>query len=230
MCEHTFVSTNPNHKGNVAEAQIAAAAIKLGVKVFFPMVEHARYDLVFDIADRLYRVQCKWAGKRNGVIEVGLTGSRYTSRGQVQTVYSQDEVDLIGVYCEQLDNCYLIPIEQVAGRRAVWLRVDPARNHQRACLNWAADYELPGAIAQLGERRAGSAKVVGSSPTSSTFGPPAIGAHGYREKLGWYLERAAAGESFVITRHGKPLARLSPPQDPLDVAAAPPQSAPKLAA
>ena len=34
-------------------------------------------------------------------------------------------------------------------------------------IHWAADFEL-GAIAQLGERRAGSAKAVGSSPTSST--------------------------------------------------------------
>jgi prevent-host-death family protein len=31
----------------------------------------------------------------------------------------------------------------------------------------------------------------------------------YREKLGWYMERAAAGESFVITRRGRPYARLS---------------------
>ncbi len=34
----------------------------------------------------------------------------------------------------------------------------------------ASDYELPGAIAQLGERLAGSQKVAGSSPASST--PP----------------------------------------------------------
>jgi hypothetical protein len=42
-----FVS-DPNHKGNVAEAAIAAAAIKLGVDVIKPLVEHTRYDLIFD--------------------------------------------------------------------------------------------------------------------------------------------------------------------------------------
>ena len=169
-CEHVFVSDldNPNLKGNVAEAMVAAQAIRLGVEVLKPLTEHARYDLVLDVGSRLHRVQCKWAPCRDEVIRVNLTGSRYTARRRVQTTYSADEVDLIGVYCESVGRCYLIPIELVAERRAVWLRLGAPRNGQRACLNWAADYELPGAIAQLGERRAGSAKVVGSSPTSST--------------------------------------------------------------
>jgi antitoxin (DNA-binding transcriptional repressor) of toxin-antitoxin stability system len=33
------------------------------------------------------------------------------------------------------------------------------------------------------------------------------------------MERAAAGESFLITRRGKPYARLSPPHDQLDLPA-----------
>lgn len=50
-----------NQKGNVAEAAITAAAIKLGVDVIKPLVEHTRYDLIFDLRPRLLRVQCKWA-------------------------------------------------------------------------------------------------------------------------------------------------------------------------
>ncbi len=38
-----------NHKGAVAEAKIAAAAIELGVPVLKPMSEHGRYDLIFDL-------------------------------------------------------------------------------------------------------------------------------------------------------------------------------------
>jgi antitoxin (DNA-binding transcriptional repressor) of toxin-antitoxin stability system len=33
------------------------------------------------------------------------------------------------------------------------------------------------------------------------------------------MERAAAGESFLITRHGKPYARLVPPQTQLELPA-----------
>jgi prevent-host-death family protein len=60
-------------------------------------------------------------------------------------------------------------------------------------------------------------EVVGSSPTSSTPQITELGAYEYRQKFGWYMERAAAGESFLITRRGRPYARLVPPADQLDL-------------
>ena len=61
-------------------------------------------------------------------------------------------------------------------------------------------------------------EVVGSSPTSSTLDTlTTLGAHEYRNRFGWYMERAAAGESFLITWRGKPYARLAPPHDQLDL-------------
>jgi hypothetical protein len=50
-------------------------------------------------------------------------------------------------------------------------RLAPARNNQKIGVTMADDYRL-GAVAQLGERLAGSQKVRGSSPLSST-GPKA---------------------------------------------------------
>ena len=61
-------------------------------------------------------------------------------------------------------------------------------------------------------------EAAGSSPASSTTSaPPTVGAHEYRNRFGWYMERAAAGESFLITRRGKPYARLTPPHDQLEI-------------
>jgi hypothetical protein len=154
-------------KGAIAEAAITAAAIELGFFVLRPLPEGRRYDLVIDTGPQLLRVQCKWAPKRGNVIVVNLQTHRCTPRGYVHSTYSADEVDGIGVYCQALKQCYYVPIDRVAGRRAMHLRLAPAANNQSAAINWAADFPL-GAIAQLGERRAGSAKVVGSSPTSST--------------------------------------------------------------
>jgi hypothetical protein len=53
-------------------------------------------------------------------------------------------------------------------RHVMYLRLTPARNNQEFAISYAADYEFSGALAQLGERRAGSAKVAGSSPACST--------------------------------------------------------------
>ena len=154
-------------KGAIAELAIASAAIELGIHVLRPLVEGRRYDLVFDTGERLLRVQCKWGRLVGAVVIVNLTSNRCTPHGYVRTFYDADEVDGVAVYCRPLKRCFYVPIEKIAGQRALHLRLAPAANNQAAAINWADDFEL-GAIAQLGERSAGSRKVGGSNPPSST--------------------------------------------------------------
>jgi prevent-host-death family protein len=215
------IAESNNHKGAVAEAKIAAAAIELGIPVLKPMTEHGRYDLVFDFGFRLLRVQCKWANLRDAVVRVHLAGSYLTPRGYVRNSYSAEEIDAVAAYCGELDRCYFLPIELIAGQRSIYLRLTPPNNAQRAALNWASEYELHGAVAQLEERRLGMAEATGSSPVSSTVRGSAepqahpvaveVGAHEFRNRFGWYMERAHAGEELLITRRGRAHARLGPP-------------------
>jgi prevent-host-death family protein len=213
--EHVFVD-NPNQKGNVAELAIATEAARLGLSVLKPLTEHERYDLALAVDGRLLRVQCKWGALRDGVIAVRVSSSYHSpTRGYVKTTYDGSEIDAIGVYCGDLDRCYLLPVDLVAGRGMVHLRVERAKNNQRAALNWAADYEL-GAVAQLAERPNGIREAEGSNPSSSTpdsqstTTPIEVGAHKFRNHFGYYMERAAGGTEIVIRRHGTPYARLSP--------------------
>ena len=155
-------------KGAIAEAAITAAAVELGFVVLRPFPEGRRYDLVIDTGPELLRVQCKWGRLKRSVIVVILTTCRYTpSQGYVRTKYTPEDVDGIAVYCHDLKRCYYLPIETVAGRSGIHLRVGPAANNQETAINFAEQFDF-GAIAQLGERSTGSAEVVGSSPTSST--------------------------------------------------------------
>ncbi len=125
----------------------------------------------------------------------------------------------MAIYCGELKKTFLVPIEVAAGRSALRLRVAPPRNSQRASINLAQDYPL-GAIAQLGERPAGSREVVGSSPTSSTssrfHAELVVGANAFRDHFGYWMERAAAGEEVLITRHGRRFARLGPADPSLE--------------
>lgn len=207
-----------NHKGNVAELAIAKEAAELGLSVFKPLTEHERYDLVFAIGDRFLRVQCKWGSRQKEVIYVRLKSSYYSpTRGYVVATYDRRAVDLVAVYCGDLDRCYLLPIDLAEGRGALSLRLGKTRNNQWAALNWAADYEFPGAVAQLEERVDGIDEAEGSSPSSSThqIAAPApckedVGAHEFRNHFGYYLERAAAGSEILVRRRGRPYARLCP--------------------
>jgi prevent-host-death family protein len=201
-----------NRKGAIAEMKIATAATELGIPVLQPMTEHGRYDLAFEVGRRLLRVQCKWASldKAAGVIRVNLQGSWLSPHGYVRSSYSEEEIDLVAVYCGDLDRCYLLPIAMVAGRRAIFLRVSPPRNAQRACVNLGADFEFSGAVAQLGERLGGTQKARGSSPLSSTPSTADVGCHEFRNHFGYYLERAAGGDEIRISRRGRPYALLVP--------------------
>ena len=208
-----FVFT-PNVKGAIAEEVIATEATKLGVVVSRPNLD-ARYDLIFDTGSSLLRVQCKWGAldEDAGVIKVNLTSSWCTPDGYARSTYAVGEVDLFAVYCGEQDRCYLLGADGLVGRRAIWLRLSEPRNGQRACVNLASDFTFDGAIAQLGERLTGSQQVAGSSPASSTSNPPptVVGANKFRDRFGWYMERAAAGEVFQVTRHGRPFARITGP-------------------
>lgn len=206
---------DPNHKGNVAELAIATEAARLGLSVLKPLTEHERYDLVLGIAGRLLRVQCKWAKKQGNVVAISLARNRRGPDGFIRRSYSATEIDAIGAYCGDLDSCYLLPIELVAGRWAIQLRLAPTRNGQRAALHFADEYRL-GAVAQLAERYRGTVEAGGSNPPSSIPGTdpvPAeeeVGAHLFRNHFGYYMERAAAGGEILIRRRGKPYARLGP--------------------
>lgn len=212
----TSTEHDSNHKGNVAELAIAAEAGKLGLSVLKPLTEHERYDLVLGIGDQLLRVQCKWAKRTGDTVCISLTSSRRNATGHVRTRYLPSEVDLIGAYCGDLDECFLIPIDVVAGQWAVSLRLAPARNGQLAALHFAETYRL-GAVAQLAERRRGTAEARGSNPLSSTADPLApigsieVGAHEFRNRFGYYMEQAAAGSEIQIRRRNRPYARMGPP-------------------
>jgi prevent-host-death family protein len=219
-----------NRKGNVAELAIAAEAARLGLSVLLPITEHERFDLVLGIAGRLLRVQCKWGSCDGATIQVRLTSSYHSpTRGYVTRTYGTDEVDAIAIHCAASGKSYLVPIERVAGLGLLTLRLSPARNNQRAALNSAAEYEFPGAVAQLEERVAGSDEVRGSSPLSSTADMKSaptetVGANEFRNRFGFYLERAAAGAEISISHRGRPYARLVPAVH--EPAAAPPSGSP----
>jgi prevent-host-death family protein len=214
-----------NRKGAIAETAIAAAATKLGVSVLRPIVDHERYDLAFEIGDRILRVQCKWGrlADDRAVITVQLQGSWLSpTSGYVRTSYAENEIDLVAVYCAELDRSFLLPIALVAGRRAINLRLAPPKNGQRACINLASDFDLPGAVAQLEEHLPGRQGARGSSPLSSTSSPPEtlhVGCHEFRNHFGYYLERAADGHEIVVSRRGRAYARMVPVAPRLRVAA-----------
>jgi hypothetical protein len=105
---------------------------------------------------------------------VNCRSSRRTATGYDRRSYSAEDVDLVAAYCAEIDTTYLLVPRLFSGQTMVHLRLTSARNNQRRGIHWANDHEFPatlsalGAVAQLGERLAGSQKVTGSIPVGST--------------------------------------------------------------
>jgi PD-(D/E)XK endonuclease len=162
-----------DQKGAIAETAIVHAAVKLGVGVAKPVVDE-RYDLIFDLGERLWRVQCKWARRYGGIVVVRCYSARRGPDGLLRRRYTAREIDAYAAYCPDLETCYFLPFELFADRTQLHLRIAPARNNQFSGIHFAEKFEFGarlsalGAIAQLGERRRGTPKVAGSSPAGST--------------------------------------------------------------
>jgi hypothetical protein len=143
-----FVLTT-DQKGAIAESEIAAEAIRLGVGVYRPMFEGGRCDLILEAGSTLLRVQCKWAGRLGDVVVVRCYSSRRGRDGMIVRRYTADEVDAIAAYCPDTDTCYLLPTSLSCTHRIVHLRLAQSRNNQRARVNWADDFRLDARLTAL---------------------------------------------------------------------------------
>jgi PD-(D/E)XK endonuclease len=145
-----MVELTPSQKGAAAEAAITAAIIQLGLTVLRPLCEGRRYDLIVDLEPALLRVQCKLARRVGGVLCISLQTCRYTpGAGYVRSRYSLAEIDAIAAYSPDLGSSYLIPLDDIAARSSLHLRVAPAGNNQVEGITWARDHELEPAIKRL---------------------------------------------------------------------------------
>jgi hypothetical protein len=207
-----------NQKGAAAEAVIEAEAIKRGVAVYRPMSGHSRADLIFEIGDRMWRVQVKHGhvDRSGNVLIVNTAGSYLSAQGYVHSTYSEREIDLFAVWSSELDRCFLLPPSIFANRSAVHLRLTPSRNNQQAGINLADEYDFDGAVAQLARAFGWQPKGQGfESPQLHSDPPPGhpvrrVGCDQAYRTWGRLIDEVAGGEEIIITRRGSPRIRLSP--------------------
>jgi hypothetical protein len=84
----------------------------------------------------VYRVQCKTSRVVGDVVMF----STCSSTNHVRKDY-RGQVDFFGVYSPNLDQVFLVPIEDVPSRECS-LRLSPTRNKQAKGIRWAGDYRL----------------------------------------------------------------------------------------
>jgi hypothetical protein len=131
-----------DQKGAIAEMAIAWEATRLGIEVYRPIAEGGRFDMIFLLGDELKRVQCKSASRVGDVLVVRCYSCRRAKEGFCKRRYGPEEIDALAAYSPDLDRCFYVPVEMIAGRFDLRLRIGPTRNNQRQLVTWAKDYEF----------------------------------------------------------------------------------------
>ena len=131
---------SPSAKGARSEAEILAALVAAGKTVLLPWGGHHRYDFVLDEGGgRFIRVQCKTGVLRHGAL-CFRTASADRRRPMGDPYVGQ--VDAFAVYSPELDESFLIPIQDLRARQVAALRVRAPASSQKAGIRWAEPYAL----------------------------------------------------------------------------------------
>lgn len=121
---------NSKTKGNLGEIKAAEEFIRWGCTVSFPFGDNARYDLIVDINNKLYRVQIKYTSQvtENGSYKAVCVSSTNHTTNKKLSDYKLD-VDLMVFYIAELDKCLIIPIDQI-DTTAICFRTENPKNNQ----------------------------------------------------------------------------------------------------
>ena len=129
--------------GLAAHTAVLHKLVSRGLEVLQPLGDHLRYDLAYYKKEtaELVRIQCK-AGRYNpnkGCVffkNFNRTGGRSKRRGYI------GDAECFGVYCEELNTVYIVPVDIVSYASEVGLRVQPTKNNQKKKVIWARNYEI----------------------------------------------------------------------------------------
>jgi len=136
-------------KGNLTELQCITAFYQLGYQVSIPYGENSRYDFIADVNGKLIRVQVKTSSikqETKGAISFATASTRINSTKNITHRYTKNEIDYFATFWD--NKCYLIPVEETAGREKT-LRFIPPANGQIKGITFAKDYELEVQLAKI---------------------------------------------------------------------------------
>ena len=125
----------PSIVGARAEFAVATGLIRAGYDVFAPVFNaHSRIDLIAFRESAPIKVQVKTSRLAHGAVCFWTC----SNTKHVRLDY-RDDADAFGVYSPALGLVYLVPVRDVPLRQAT-LRLEPAKNNQKAKVRWAANY------------------------------------------------------------------------------------------
>ena len=129
------MNIDTNIKGKISELEILTLITKLGYSVSLPFGDKDKYDQIWDINNKLLRVQIKTSRWKNQE-QTGIVFNCYSVSNGKKHYYTKQEIDYFATFWN--DKCYLIPVEECSSEKTLWFQLKV--NNSKCCL--AKNYEL----------------------------------------------------------------------------------------
>lgn len=152
---------NTLSRGIVTELQCIKDFISLGYHCSIPYGDCARYDIVVDIDNKLYRIQCKtssWSkdtAQEKVAFDFDARTTTVNTKKTIRKLYTSKEIDFFYTYFE--GKSYLIPMSEMEGKTSFRMRYKYPSSGQKQGIHLEKDYELN---VQIEKIRGGNSRVI----------------------------------------------------------------------
>ena len=113
--------------GSLGEIAVAKELIKQGYEVYSGITYNTKYDLLAILNGQIYRVEVKSTKqpeKRSGAYKIGLKRTRSNTKKNTIYLFDNTEVDILGVYLEDIDKVMLFEARAIKAKSALTIRTE----------------------------------------------------------------------------------------------------------
>ena len=134
-------------RGDVNELRCILDFQSRGFYCSIPFSGSCHYDVVVDINNKLYRIQCKSSTfhEEDGALRMYATKATTNTKGTKYSCYSDEEIDFF--YTSWNEYSFLIPCKEVS--TAKYLRIKYPKNGIQETMSIAADYLIDNVISAI---------------------------------------------------------------------------------
>ncbi len=128
-------------KGDLGVLKAQVDLTEKGWLILKPQTEHAPFDLVIYKDGTFKKVQVKYRSlTKSGTLEVRLFSYWSNKAGVNKSPAEVSEIDIVCIYCPEIDKCCYVKIEDISKGLGLTLRVKTPKNNQKISVKMFSDY------------------------------------------------------------------------------------------
>lgn len=128
---------NCNQIGLITETNLLLKALENNISVSIPYGDKQKYDVIWDINKKLYRIQIKTSRLKKVSSGKAFMFNCYSVVNGTKHKYTKEDIDFFATFWE--NKIYLIPVEECSTEKTLWL--EKGNNFNTTCSE-ASKYEL----------------------------------------------------------------------------------------